>query len=261
MKNELIIEGNEVFSPSWYVAQGFEVRHETIKRVLIRKKMAFETHGNVRSCANIDSKKRGQKHEGFLLNLGHIALLTTFLKSSERIDSFKLQLTQEFVARKNAMDALILAEQKRQRRIEYAIWKNKSNPVTQEIRTHGKTARRKQTDAFQRLQIKAASEGSKNLGNPLKCYKIISAYQNRKMYSPEILALHAENKRDLLDGFGLRHMEMSDFVMEKAAKESLDQGSSYKEAWVHAKAKLDILVQATGVISIDHVPQLTQQAS
>lgn len=149
MNTEIVFNGknDEPFTTSSVIAECTGVQHHTITRLIQQHEQDFEEFGLLRF--QIDAVKaegyRGTKYtKTYQLNEQQATLLMTYLRNTEKVRAFKIELVRQFYIMREAL--------RERQSTEWML-----------TRRHGKLIRRAETDILYKLGEYAAQQGSKHM--------------------------------------------------------------------------------------------------
>lgn len=87
--------GSEPFTTSKVIAEGANIQHHTVTKLIQKHKTDFEEFGILRFKIEV-FKGRGQPEKTYQLNEQQATLLITYLKNTPPVRQFKKDLVQEF---------------------------------------------------------------------------------------------------------------------------------------------------------------------
>jgi len=234
----------EVLIGTWSLSKGFKVEHRALKKLIFKYKEEFEQLGFIASpMQQITDKKRkkGRQVEEYLLNEPQATYISTLLTNNETVRKFKLFLTKEFF---------------RQRKLLSKLLAQRHNAEWLEKRANGKIERRLETDTIKSFVEYAEVAGSKNAK---KYYVVISKMQNRTLFNLEFLEQKYPNIRNMVNGFGLDALKMSDHIVSEALKEGMEQVMFYKDIFKKAKDRVERFALVLGKTPLQITINETQQ--
>lgn len=214
MNGLVTIKGNDLFTDSMAIANGADLEHRSIIRMVEKHQNRISKMGNIRF---VDLKSvnpnGGRPTRIALLNESQATFLLTLLQNTEPVIEFKFNLTNEFIRQRR----FILERQT-------AEW--------QQARITGKQVRHDETDMIlTKLIPLAESQGSTNPG---KLYMVYSKLIN------EVLGIEPGQR----DSLGLAHIETIKFLeraIENIISIEVDKGTHYKEIYQVCKAKCNVI--------------------
>lgn len=147
--NEIVFQGkgNEPFTTSDVIAKFTGVQHHTITRLIQQHEQDFKEFGLLRF--QIDAVKsegyRGTKYtKTYQLNEQQATLLMTYLRNTEKVRAFKIELVRQFYLMREAL--------RERQSTEWML-----------TRRQGKLIRRAETDTLYKLGGYAAKQGSRHM--------------------------------------------------------------------------------------------------
>lgn len=145
--NEIVFQGkeNEPFTTSDVIAKFTGVQHHTITRLIQQHQKDFEEFGSLRFQIEVRKRDIGATTaKKYNLNEQQATLLMTYLRNTEKVRAFKIELVRQFYIMREAL--------RDRRSTEWML-----------TRKHGKLVRRNETDALYKLGEYAANQGSKHM--------------------------------------------------------------------------------------------------
>ncbi len=210
---DLVFLGSKTEGPyttSDIIAEHTGNGYRSIQRTVERHIQRLERFGRVRfEITPLRTRGGMQDHKVYFLNEEQATLLITFLKNTDIVADFKVELVRQFYE----MRRLLLERQSAQ-------W--------QQARSGGKAVRRLETDAIKAFVDYAAANGSKHAEHYYMAFTKM-AY----------IAIGVKSgKRDLLSTTVLRDLQMLEQVVERAIWTELAAGTEYHEAFQNVKGKV-----------------------
>jgi len=214
MNKLVIVKGDDLFTDSLIIAEGAEIEHESVMRMIEKYKSKLNMLGKIKfSDLKSDNPLGGRPIKIAQLNEQQATFLLTLLRNTEPVVDFKFKLTQEFYR----MRKFILERQTAQ-------W--------QQSRLTGKQVRRDETDIIlEKLIPHAEAQGSKNAE---KLYMVYSKLVNN------ILGIEA-GQRDNLPLAYIDAIRFLENAIENIISIEVDKGTYYKEIYQICKAKCQII--------------------
>jgi len=210
---ELVFLGrrtDEPYTTSDIIAEHTGNSYRSIQRTIERQMQRLERFGRVRFLITpLQTRSGVQDHKIFHLNEAQATLLITFLKNTDIVADFKVELVRQFFE----MRRLLQERQSEQ-------W--------QQARSDGKAVRRMETDAIKAFVEYAADNGSKH---PERYYLLFTSMVYR-------LVGTESGKRDLMSADALRDLRMAEHVVKRAIQFELEAETEYHEAFQNVKAKV-----------------------
>lgn len=226
MQDVITMMDNEPRVSSKMLAEGFEVAHTSVQKMMLKYRAEMEQLGKVvesRSRAKRSSKSdfksdllvSGSESVEYFLNEQQATFFGQLTRNSEVSVKFKLSLTKEFFAMRNKLQNLKA---------------HQSTEEWQAARVEGKAHRRTETDAIKKLVDYAKSQGSKNAD---RYYANITKVENAALF---VIAGTYENLRDVMSSKQLFQIACADQLVEKAVNEGIAKGLPYKDVFQLVKA-------------------------
>lgn len=213
--NSLVkIKGDDLFTDSLIIAEGAEIEHESVMRMIEKYKSKLSMLGKIRfSDLKSGNPLGGRPIKIAELNEQQATFLLTLLRNTDPVVNFKFKLTQEFYR----MRRFILERQTAQ-------W--------QQSRLIGKQVRRDETDVIlTKLIPHAEAQGSRNTE---KLYMVYSKLVN------QTLGIEA-GQRDNLPLAYIDAIKFLENAIENIISIEVDKGTHYKEIYQICKAKCQII--------------------
>ena len=226
MQDVITMMDNEPRVGSKMLAEGFEVAHTSVQKMMLKYRDEMEQLGKVvepRSRAKRSSKSdlksdllvAGSESVEYFLNEQQATFFGQLTRNSEVSVKFKLRLTKEFFAMRSKLQNLKA---------------HQSTEEWQAARVEGKAHRRTETDAIKKLVDYAKSQGSKNADH---YYTNITKVENAALF---VIAGTYENLRDVMSSKQLFQIACADQLVEKAVNEGIAKGLPYKDVFQLVKA-------------------------
>lgn len=257
MKKEIVeIIDNDLYVGTWQLSKVFEVEHRSLKQT-IRKNLQdvievgeseLKTRG-IFDISNVEINNKKKRERGrpiieYLLNEPQATFVILLLKGQYKTDKvslvlkFKRHITTQFF---------------KQRKLLAKLLNQKINAEWIAKREAGKIERRIETDTIKRFVEYAKAQGSQNAP---KYYMVITKMQNNAMFSLEFLEQKYPNVRDMIDGFSLDALKMSDHIVDRAIDEGMNKALPYKEIYQLAKERVETFASAIGKTPMQQVLSL-----
>lgn len=142
--NEIVFQGkeNEPFTTSDVIAKFTGVQHHTITRLIQQHQSDFEEFGSLRFEIEVRKRDIGATTaKKYNLNEQQATLLMTYLRNTEKVRAFKIELVRQFYIMREAL--------RERQSTEWML-----------TRKRGKLVRRNETDALYKLGEYATKQGS-----------------------------------------------------------------------------------------------------
>ena len=226
MQDVITMIDNEPRVSSKHLAEGFEVAHTSVQKMMLKYRAEMEQLGKVvesRSRAKRSSKSdfksdllvAGSESVEYFLNEQQATFFGQLTRNSDVSVKFKLSLTKEFFAMRNKLQNLKA---------------HQSTEEWQAARVEGKAHRRTETDAIKKLVDYAKSQGSKNADH---YYTNITKVENAALF---VIAGTYKNLRDVMSSKQLFQIACADQLVEKAINEGIAKGLPYGDVFQLVKA-------------------------
>ena len=214
----VIMRNNEIFTTSQAISEGVGHSHSTVLK-LIRNSMDLE---QLRDLKSETLKTKGRDGEIFYLTEEQATLVITLMKNSPIVREFKSKLVKEFFKQRKLLQNLI---------------NQRTNAEWLEKRKETKVIRRECTDAIQKFVAYAESQGSQSAS---KYYMTLSKMELTGLF---LMEQKYPNARDVMSMRQLNLIEMADEAIAIALEESMNLGLHYKECYIKAKEKIQLLAK------------------
>ena len=226
MQDVITMIDNEPRVSSKHLAEGFEVAHTSVQKMMLKYRAEMEQLGKVvevkarfskthLNSADLKSELSGQEKLEYFLNEQQATFFGQLTRNSEVSVKFKLSLTKEFFAMRNKLQNLKA---------------HQSTEEWQAARVEGKAHRRTETDAIKKLVDYAKSQGSKNAD---RYYTNITKVENAALF---VIAGTYQNLRDVMSSKQLFQIACADQLVEKAINEGIAKGLPYGDVFQLVKA-------------------------
>ena len=215
------------------MAEGLEVEHESIVRLISNYKEAVE-HRNPVIQVNTKTGKTYATH--YLLDEQQATMVTSLMRNTPRVVEFKTLLVDEFFIMRDKLAK-----------------KHESYLETRwiEQRIEGKTIRKATTDVIKDFVKYATDNGS---DNAKFYYKSITNMQNKALF---FLTedKNFKNLRDILNTYQLGLLAVADNVVAKALQDGMDKKMEYHDIFKFAKTRVLSLVEVHGQSEVVPLPE------
>ncbi len=226
------------------IADGFNREHEYVLRLVQKHESHFlefeiNTPFLERSIPRqrVNTNKRGQPVNEYLLNEDQALFLGTLLRNSPKVIEFKKRLIKEFRKVRNQLQNLKAHHQ---------------DPEYIEARARGKMIRRDATAAMKEFIDYAESQGSTHAA---KYYMIYTNMMNSCLF---IVQGSFKNLREVMNIDQLMVVATVEKIMDNALREAMQENMYYKDIFQHVKKKILQFAEMYGKTEIIS-KQLTQQ--
>jgi phage regulator Rha-like protein len=204
------------------VAEGMELGHKAVMQLTTKYKKDFEDLGTL----TFEMSKSGGRPTRFAwLNEEQTIFISTLMRNSIKVVSFKKQLSCDFLKMRRALLEIKLRQQ---------------NPEWVETRKTGKISRRQETDTIESFIEYATKQGSKSAS---RYFMNISKMENSALF---MLTAKFSNVRDVLDGQQLQTIAVCDQIVAKALRDGMGEGMFYKDIFQEAKKEVLKFVELIG---------------
>ena len=199
------LKGDDVFTTSLIIAEGTNVKHRSVQKTIDTHIKRLKKFGKVRF--EITPSISGQNQKIYILNEEQATLLITFLKNTDIVADFKVELVRQFYA----MRRLLLERQTQ-------TW--------QETRYQGKLTRKSETAVIQQLVEYAREQGSQNAD---KLYMTYSKLANK---------MAGITSRDTADVMQLNNLNVIENIILHCIQLGILEDKHYKQIYQDCKQRL-----------------------
>jgi phage regulator Rha-like protein len=206
LNNLVSLNGNDVFTNSKVISEGTNNQHHAIREIIKKYRSDFEEFGTL--LISNEESTGGRPTELFLLNEEQATLLMTYLRNSEKVRKFKIELVKQFYE----MRRFILERQ--------------SNEWIA-TRYHGKLTRKAETDTIQKLVEYAKGQGSEH------------ADMLYVTYSKLANGIAGIKKRDDATITQLNSLELVENIILHVIEAGIMRDKHYKEIYKDCKSRLE----------------------
>lgn len=235
---QLKVQENELYVSSWLIAQKLDVNHKHVKALMKRHKIGQNDLVVVDHTVHnsMFKKAEGRQAQEVFLNEYDASRLILRMRSSEKVDKFKDELTNEFISQRRAIENM-----------RRALWNSGNDPEREKIRQEGIKVRLGQTDAIKIFTEYATSQGSTSAH---MYYLNLTKMENKALFHLELITFEYDNFRDIVSGFGLSTLQVADRIIAKALCEGMKMKMYYKDIYKLAKARVETYADLFGKIDI-----------
>lgn len=205
MNNLVELKGSEIFTTSLVISEGTQVKHRSVQKTVDTHIKRLERFGKVRF--EITPSASGQNQKVYILNEEQATLLITFLKNTDIVADFKVELVRQFYA----MRRLLLERQTQ-------TW--------QETRYQGKLTRKAETDVIKQLVEYAKDQGSQNAD---KLYLTYTKLANK---------MAGVASRDSANVMQLNHLNVIENIILHCIQLGILEDKHYKQIYQDCKRRL-----------------------
>ncbi len=210
MDKLILLKNNDVFTTSFVIAEGTNVKHKNIKELIAKYENDLKDFGKVRVLnATLDTKGGIQQTSCYLLNEQQATFLMTLLRNNKIVVTFKKELVRQFYQ----MRQILLEKQT-------LLW--------QSTRIESKTNRLKETNEIKMLVAYAKENGSKNAD---KYYITFSNLTNKAVGL-------SSKQRSIASTSQLNNLILMENIISHVIKEGLENQLSYKTIYQSCKEKI-----------------------
>lgn len=198
---------NEPFTTSEVIAEFAQVKHHSITRLIQQYEADFELFGILRFQIEV-LNGRGQPRKNYILNEQQATLLMTYLRNTEIVRNFKVELVRQFYLMRQELERINAIKQDRRK-----IRRNVTDAIAALPETPHKEMKYAQ---YTNLAYKAAvGMTARELRQERGAPKTATA--SNYMTSAELEAVaDAENKIGVLLDAGLAYAEIKEYLMRSA---------------------------------------------
>lgn len=200
---------NEPFTTSEVIAEFAQVKHIAVQQMIRKYECDFKLFGEVGFEIRAVESKRGTKYaKNYILNEQQATLLMTYLRNTEIVRNFKVELVRQFYLMRQELERINAIKQDRRK-----IRRNVTDAIAALPETPHKEMKYAQ---YTNLAYKAAvgmtaRELRQDRGAPK------TATASNYMTSAELEAVaDAENKIGVLLDAGLAYAEIKEYLMRSA---------------------------------------------
>lgn len=202
------------------ISERVQVKHKNVIELIQTHEKRLEKFGRVAfETETLNTKGGKQETKFYFLNEQQATLLVTFMKNTDIVADFKVELVKQFFA----MRQILMQKQT-------SIW--------QETRQLSKGYTKELNDTIKEFVEYARSQGSKSAD---KYYVHFSKLCNKT-------ASIGDGQRDFTEMKNLRNQTLIIEIIEQILKDSMQNGMFYKDIYVECKNKVNGL--------LDYVPSL-----
>jgi len=198
------------------LAEGFDVEHRSVRRLIETYQKAFERMGFL--GFEIQRSKKGREVRFCYLNEKQSTFLISLMKNSPVVVAFKEELINEFYKMKKVL-------------VEVSL--NKKNQEWLTNREEGKLQRRDTTDYIKQFIDYAINQGSKSA----KLYYMnISKLENRALF---IVQEKFPNLQEVMNNRQLSFVKSADIIAQEAIIEGMETEMFYKDIYQLCKKRVE----------------------
>lgn len=219
MGDLIILENNQPVTTTLIVAEGMEVKHNAILKLVRKYEDEFQ---DIKTFRFRIQKSGGRPTTFCYLDEEQTAFLITLMRNSDIVVTFKRKLTKEFFKLKKQLSEILLRQK---------------NEAWLEKREQGKLSRREETDIIKEFVEYATKQGS---SKAQFYYSNISKMENKALF---FLEQKFKNVRDFLSGQQLQIVAVADIAIAQALRTGMDAGLHYKEIYELAKQRMEKMAE------------------
>lgn len=218
MGSLVFVKNNIPFTTSLEIAEGVNNSHTSVLK-LIKSSLDLDTFFDLKSNK---VKTKGAPVEVFSLTEEQATLLIALMKNTPIVRDFKNRLVREFF---------------KQRKLLQKLLNQQSNAEWLSKRQETKAVRKECTDTIKKFVDYAISQGSQSAS---KYYVALSKMELSGLF---LMEQKYPNARDVMSMRQLNLIEMADEAVATALEEAMNSGLHYKECYVKAKEKIQLLAK------------------
>jgi phage regulator Rha-like protein len=236
--------GKQVWTTSLAVAEGCKLDHRTVIQTIRKHHIHFDEFGPCTFEMRVVDRKQGggTPIEYAILNEDQATFAITLFRNNETVIKFKIALVKAF---RKAINELERIRQQQQ------------EPIWQQQRLTGKTARLELTDGIKEFVEYAKAQGSQNAE---RYYQNITKMEYRALFMVEKAV--GKEFRDTLTALQNANLTAAENIAQKALRDGMKDGMHYKAIFPIAKARVEqfaTLIQLQPALTRDY-PQLALAA-
>jgi len=226
MKKQLVtIHDNEGRAGTKIIADGFNRKHDQIRRLVQKYQKEFEKITVLKTGI---TKGKTKNFEEYFLNEDQFMFLGSLLRNNPQVVEFKLRLILEF---------------KRVRKLLKKVLNQKNdNPEYVQARLNSIAYRKLETNEIQKFIEYARGQGGSEKGCNMY-YANITKMMNGLLF---ICEGKFKNLRNMLTPMQLFTVGSAEQIINKSLKEDMKKGIFYKEIYQNIKAKVKIFAELHG---------------
>lgn len=198
------------------IAEGFEVEHRSVYRLVITHQSHFEDMGFLRF--QIARTKNGREQKYCYLNEEQTSFLVTLMRNSDIVVEFKKKIVKDFYKMKTFL---------------LDIKSNKKNQEWLTYREDGKLQRKETTDIIKQFVDYSIKDGSKNAS---RYYSNISKMENKALF---LIQEKFPNLRDVMNNRQLSFIKSADIIVEEAIRHGMAEQMFYKDIYQLCRKRVE----------------------
>lgn len=210
LKNEIPV------TTSLIISECTNIEHSSVIKLIRNHLKDLEKFG---TCRFEIQKTKGRPVVFAYLNEQQTTLLITFMRNSEIVINFKINLVKAFYKMKNTISKISEMQTDED-------WKRN--------RSIGKIARKEETDIIKNFVEYAKAQGSTKAE---MYYANISKMENKGLF---LIQEKFKNIREVLTGQQLQVLCSADQIVKNAIKEGMTKNMNYKDIYILAKERIEI---------------------
>lgn len=203
------LNGNEAFTDSKIIAEGTNIQHESVVRLIKEHSIRLSKFGLI-EFSDLKSGKRGRPTRVYQLNEPQATLLITFLENTEVVADFKTELVRQFYA------------------MRQFIFERQTKGWIQ-TREQGKLTRKAETDTLSELASYAKEQGYDHPDNLL--------YVNYTKLANKICGISG---RDNATTEQLSNLTVAENIILHCIQAGIQEEKHYKEIYKDCKKRLEM---------------------
>jgi len=223
-KSLVTIHGTEGRAGTKIIADGFNRKHDQIKRMVTKYQVEFEEIAPLKGAI---TKGKTKSFEEFLLTQDQFLFLGSLLRNNDQIVRFKLNLVKEF--------------SKCRKLLESALGQ-RGDLVYDQARLTAKTLRKLETGEIQQFIAYAKEQGGSVAGCDMY-YANITKMMNGLLF---ICEGRFKNLRDILTPEQLMTVGSAEQVISKSLRDDMANNVFYKEIYKNLKTKVELFAELHG---------------
>ena len=226
MKKQLVtIHDNEGRAGTKIIADGFNRKHDQIKRLVKKYQKEFEKISPLRGDI---TKGKTKNFKEYFLNEDQFMFLGSLLRNNSQVVEFKLRLILEFKRVRGLL--------------KRALTQKNENPEYAQARLNSIAYRKLETDEIQKFIEYAKKQGGSEKGCNMY-YANITKMMNGLLF---ICEGKFKVLRNVLTPMQLFTVGSAEQIIKKSLKEDMGRNLFYKEIYKNAKAKIKLFAELHG---------------
>lgn len=221
MRSLVSIRNNKPITDTLIISECIGNEHRAVMALL-------KSHSNTEILSTFEMLKvsnGGRPVDYAILDELQATFLVTLMRNSEKVVSFKQELTKQFFKQREAIQQLISQQQ---------------DPNWMNVRKDGKQVYFQKTDVIKDFIDYAINQGSKSAK---MYYMNFAKMENKALF---IFEQKYPNMREVLTIRQLMQVSIADDIIEKAIKEGMEQELFYKDIFKESKKRIIKYVEIIG---------------